>query len=320
MKYNSVACAIAFSLFLFSHNAVFASDISEPPRLDNLSDPRSLPRSPQGTLAISQPCNESPQNLSALLSSSGQPRRPAQACLVKVDTAIESLAKGRLTIVDTRTAREFDKYRIPGALNLPAHAVKTKAFLKQQPFVLVDAGHTTAELESVCADLRRNGYSQAGVLKGGLALWKARGGAFEGDTVAARALSIVKPEEFIQEQLSQTQSPQTQSKEWLVIDVSGRKNPEIKKNFPGSLTVPWSVKQKNDKALLAAIQSAGNKQVLVIDELGDSYTGIEGVLRAHRKDVFYLDGGLRGYLKYQREQVAMWKQRDAPSKRKGCSA
>ena len=303
---NSVAGAVVFSLFLFSSPAIFASETSETRQLDNLSAPRYLK-----TLGTPQLCaSDTLKSSSGSLSTSGQPTEHVQACLVKVDAAIDALTKGRVSIVDTRTSSEFDKYRIPGSLNMPAHAVKTKLFLKSQAFILVNAGHTSAELESVCTDLRRSGYPKASVLQGGLSLWKARGGVFEGDAVATRGLSLIQPAEFIQEQ---------SAKDWLVIDVSGRKNKDTKKIIPGSVSVPWSAKHKNNKDLLAIINGAGSKRVLVIDESGDSYAGIEGLPGVQRKDVLYLDGGFRAFLKYQREQSAKWKQRDEPPKRKGCS-
>lgn len=304
--YKYVFCEVIFALSIFSSQAAFASEAGAVKHLDNLSDPRNIK-----ARGSSQPCASNIQkSQSGLLSTSGQASKQAQACLIKVDAAIDALAKGRVLIVDTRTASEFDKYRIPSSLNIPAHAIKTKSFLKSKEFFLVNASHTSADLENVCADLKRNGYSRALVLQGGLSLWKARGGVFEGDAIASRALSTVHPAEFIQ-----TQS----AKDWLVIDVRNRKNLDSKKNLPGAVSVPWSAKQKNDGALLAAINGAGSKRVLVIDESGDSYTGIEGMPGIRQKDVLYLEGGFSAYQKYQREQVAMWKQRDEPPKQKGCS-
>lgn len=287
---------------------MFASEAGEAQRFDNLSDPHNL--KPMGA---AQPCaNDIPKSSSASLSTSGQPKEHAQACLVKVDSTIDALANRRVSIIDTRKASEFDKYRIPGSLNIQPHALKTKAFLKSHGFVLIDESHTSAELERVCADLKRNGYAKASVMQGGLFLWKARGGMLEGDTIAAaRALSTVRPAELMQEQ---------PHKDWLIIDVSNRKNADFKKYFPMAVSIPWSRDRKNEKPLLAAMNSAGNKRILVVDETGESYAWIEGQVGTQRKDVLYLEGGLRGYLKYQREQVAMWKQRDEQPKRKGCSA
>ena len=302
--YKLLFCEVVFSLFL--SQAVVAGNAGEVKRLDNLSDPTTLK-----TRGTTPPCaSDILKNHPQSLSTSGQSNTHAQACLVKVEATIDALSKGRVSIVDTRTATEFGKYRIPGSLNIAAHAVKTKSFLKSQAFVLVDANHSSAELESVCADLRRNGYSKAAVLQGGLSLWKAHAGLLEGDVITARGLNIVRPAEFVQEQ---------SVNEWLVIDVSNHKISDIKKNFPSAISVPWATTHKDDKALLSVISSAANKRVLIIDESGDSYSGIESLPGIQRKDVLYLDGGFRAYLKYRREQITMWKQRDDPPKRKGCS-
>ena len=216
-----------------------------------------------------------------------------------------------MALVDTRTADEFNKYRIPGSLNIPLHTVKTKAFLKSQAFLLVNESHTSGDLETACTNLKREGYNKVGVLQGGLFLWHARGGILDGDTVAARRLSTIRPAELVQE---------LPLKDWLIIDVSNRKNPAMKKHFPGAISIPWTRDHKNDKALLATMNSAGTRRILVVDETSDTYAGIEGQVGAQRKDTIYLEGGLLEYLKYQREQIAMWKKRDEPAKRKGCSA
>lgn len=304
---KSVSRTVVFSLFLLAGSQpVLAAESGQIQRLENLSAPRN-----QNPLGASQPCgSEVSKRPSDSLSTSGQPRQHAQACLIKVDAAIDAFAKGRMTIIDTRTANEFNKYRIPGSLNMPTHAVKTKAFLKPQAFLLVNESHTAGELERVCSDLRRDGYSKASVLQGGLFSWQAHGGMVDGDTIAARTLSAIYPSELIQEQ---------PFKDWLIIDVSNRKNLDVKKYFPGVVSIPWTRDHKNEKALLTAMNGAGNKRILVVDETSDSYAGIASRIAVQRKDVLYLDGGLRRYVKYQREQVAMWKQRDEPSKRKGCS-
>jgi len=307
MRRRHLAISVAaLSLLLACGQATFADEGNLTRRLDSLSDPRGF--YPIG----GQPCpSDAAVKPGAALSTSGRPGAHAKACLTKVNSVIDALAKGSVTIIDTRAPSEFDKYRIPGSINMPAHAVKTKAFLKPHAFVLIDGNHTSAELENVCAELRRSGYPQASVVHGGLHSWQAHGGVIEGDMVAARALSFVRPMELVQEQLL---------KDWLVIDVSARKNPEIHKHFPGAISVPLNPSQKNDNALFSAIKGAAGKRILVVDEAGDSYMAVQGKLDARSRAVLYLEGGLRGYLRFQREQVAIWKQRDEPPKRKGCSA
>ena len=219
---RTISCVIPFSIFFLCH-AAFATDAGQSERLDVLSIPRT-----QTPLGASQPCGSdaSNKNSSEILSSSGQPRQHAPACMVRVESAIDALAKGRVTIVDTRTADEFNKYRIPSSLNIPLHAVKTKAFLKSQAFLLVNENHTSVDLETACSNLKREGYNKVGVLQGGLFLWHARGGILDGDTIAARRLSTIRPAELVQE---------LPLKDWLIIDVSNRKNPAMKKHFPGEI-------------------------------------------------------------------------------------
>ena len=51
----------------------------------------------------------------------------------------------------------FTEAHIPGSINMPLYAVKTKTFLKSVPVVLVNEGFRYAELESECRRLAERG-------------------------------------------------------------------------------------------------------------------------------------------------------------------
>jgi rhodanese-related sulfurtransferase len=126
-------------------------------------------------------------------------RKRVAECLVPTGRATALAAKGKLLLVDVRNASQFEHYRIPGSLNIPLSFVKTKEFLRQRPFALVNEGRSSAALEAACKELRAAGFKQAGVLRGGLAGWRSAKGAVEGDVLAQRGLLRMRPVELAEE-------------------------------------------------------------------------------------------------------------------------
>ena len=96
--------------------------------------------------------------------------------------------------VDIRLAQEYESFRIPGSLNIPLHAVRSKAFLKNKEFILLDAGHDYATLAKGCAALIEQGFAGAKVLAGGLVAWRGSGGALDGDPFALAAMDLIDPQ------------------------------------------------------------------------------------------------------------------------------
>ena len=93
-------------------------------------------------------------------------------------------------LVDVRSADGH--IRIPGALQMPMHAVKTKSFLRDRQVVLIDEGYGNPALEAECRKLRKTGFTQSSIWYGGLNAWQGQGGAMEGGEAAAvRRLSPV---------------------------------------------------------------------------------------------------------------------------------
>ena len=72
------------------------------------------------------------------------PAYPEKGCfpdlLISADSVLLDRAlKKELLLVDIRPAAAFGKLRIPGSLNIPLYAIKTKTFLKKHDLVLIDA-------------------------------------------------------------------------------------------------------------------------------------------------------------------------------------
>ena len=171
--------------------------------------------------------------------------------------------KEGVVIVDVRSAGDFAKARVPGSLNVPAYALKTKSFLRGQDVLLIDEGFGSLSLEEACRELRHNGVRSASILWGGINAWCATSGALEGDNPDATSLSQLPAVEYVARQ---------GEADWIVVDAKA-----------GDVT----------EAINAL---TGMVRVVVMDADGSSYDAIRRSLgSAARVPVFYLTGGQKGY-------------------------
>ena len=240
------------------------------------------------------------------------------SCLIASKQAIALHKKGGLFIVDVRKASEFERYRIPDAMNIPLSFVKAKAFLKAQPFVLVDATPGSGELQSACQQLREAGFKQAAVLRGGLLGWRRSGGVIEGDLLAQRGLNRMAPVEFAEE---------GGYADWLVVSVANAPEQEVTKLFPKAVALP----HPNDDATFAAelksavSQADAQRHGAQRPDRGHRWRAASTSWRAWRpaalpSPVLFLEGGLAGYRKFWTEQAAIWAAADRGPKRPRCGA
>jgi rhodanese-related sulfurtransferase len=243
------------------------------------------------------------------------PAKRVKACLIAPKDALARADKGRLLLVDVRPAAQFDQFRIRSSLNIPADFVKTKSFLKQQPFALVAEGRDSGSVEELCSRLKAAGFAHAGVLHGGLNGWRRAGGVVEGDLLAQRHLNRMSPVEFASERAYP---------DLLVIDLSEAPGNDAKTFFPGALSLPVGTPEDR---LIAAVKTAVRKRtgkgaplrLLVVDNDGSSYEKIESAVQeALPNETYFLEGGLAGYKKFWREQAAVWAATAQPRRRPGC--
>jgi len=85
-------------------------------------------------------------------------RNPAFA--IFVESVLRKLKKKQeIVLIDVRNREEFEKFRIPGSINIPLFAIKTKTFLKRKPLVLINEGESYRPLEQECKRLRDTGFT-----------------------------------------------------------------------------------------------------------------------------------------------------------------
>lgn len=232
----------------------------------------------------------------------GSKRRVA-ACLMTPKQAIALHGKRSLFVVDVRSASAYDRYRIPGAMNIPLSFVKTKTFLKDQPFALVDATPGSGELERACQAMREAGFKRAAVVRGGLTGWRAAGGGIEGDLLAQRELNRMPPAAFAEEGAYA---------DWLVLSVANVPQAELGKFLPGALALRGGADGTSFAAELKAAvgrrtRKGAELNLLVVDDDGSRIEKLETLIPAGLPGpVVFLDGGLAGYRKFWADQAAIW--------------
>lgn len=215
-----------------------------------------------------------------------------------VVTATELLNKTkqnrRMTLVDVRSPEEFERLRIPGSINLPLHAVKTKAFLKAQPFALVSAGCERRDLESECKRLQQSGLKPS-ILFGGLVAWQSQGGPLEGDRLLVATYKEIPAHLFFHEKDYESIK---------VFDVSQNPLHDAKKLIHGNVHV------KNIESLVKlAMQCISTYRTIVLfNENGEQYEKFDAALKkAGISTAFYLKGGMNGYRNFLETTTLSWK-------------
>ncbi len=202
--------------------------------------------------------------------------------------------------IDVRPANQFDAARLPGSINLPLHAIRTKSFLKKQPLVLVNNGCQYSLLEAEAKRLGSLGFNVR-VLVGGLNCWKNSGGIIEGDPFASRVWDKMQSYIFVQEE---------KYADWTVVDF--RESSLIDDDeFMGkaiSASMSADVEQTaSDLHKAIKKQAKGRFQfILVINEDGEHHERLKVIMeKTGFANVFFLDGGLRAYRQHARDLVLM---------------
>lgn len=224
----------------------------------------------------------------------------AQTTSVPARFVLQQLKKQQqIFLVDIRRPEEFRAVRIPDSINVPLYFIKTKAFLKTNPVVLVDGGYPDRLTETACRELRTNGF-RVSILSGGLLAWQRGGGQLNGDLFFLERYKHISALEFYQEKDRQDQ---------VVIDVSERQDPQAKRLLSEVRYLPFP-RQLAPGAINAA--AADKKLVLIFNDTGAGYEQIEKVIsKTNLDNVFYLEGGLAGYRTYLSNQDLARQARDS---------
>ena len=248
--------------------------------------------------------SEGPQSIASTV----KKRNPAFAMSVEAVLHKKS-EKQPVTLIDVREKDRFEKANIPGSINIPLYAVKTKTYLKSTPLILINEGYNYDPLERQCAHLRKAGF-QVWILNGGLYGWKQGGGPLNGDHFAQAELNKVPSPIFFTEKAYE---------EWLIIDIRSSKKAQASSLIPKAIHIPYS---KNTAVFTSRLQKAiaplkinPLRSLIFFNETGEDYNTIEKVIRnAGYKEAFFLKGGLAAYERFV-TNLALIKQARDNSKR-----
>jgi rhodanese-related sulfurtransferase len=139
--------------------------------------------------------------------SSDQPAAASKAsttsCLASFNDVSIGREKDRPLLVDVRPAVAYAGYRIPGSVNIPLYALKTKRYLRARSIVLVADGNSQRQLLTVCGQLKDQQFRHVQVLAGGMPSWVLHGGDVIGQAPVSTELVAIAPRQFFKQQASQ---------------------------------------------------------------------------------------------------------------------
>ena len=209
---------------------------------------------------------------------------------------IKKLSPGAL-IVDLRHENQFEKYSIPGSLNIPYFSLKTKSFMSDRQVVLIDDGFEGDSLYTQCEELARYGFSDVNILVNGIYAW-IRSNHFSGKNVAGKDIvrSSAMPPEIIEG---------LDSQDILIINQSAADNGAVSELFQ------WEDSQiisagLPDSAVVERMQNKNLKSILVIgssDAVPPEF--YKWYYNESVQKVQYLKGGIGGYQTYIKYKKAM---------------
>jgi rhodanese-related sulfurtransferase len=212
------------------------------------------------------------------------------------DLLIRMQKQTDIVLIDVRESSNFEKVSIPGSMNIPLFAVKTKSHLRSNEIVLIANGYDNESLKKECISLKSSGFNSR-VLYGGLNSWQEEGGALQGDSFVLKDLNKINPVDIFSEK---------SIKENLIIDLS---QSGARPLLPNSISLSF----KDTKTFLISFREALKKHadnkllsIVILNEKGNDYENIEAAIRTTGvKNVFYLTGGLDAYRKFLEEQSAI---------------
>ena len=228
-------------------------------------------------------------------------RTPDPGLAVSVESLLrKGKDRGERVLIDVRKKDRFEAFRIPGAVNIPLFAVRTKGFLKSRPLILANEGFEYRQIEKECQRLRRAGF-KAWVLRGGLYQWREKGGVLAGDVFAQKAMSRVPPGSFAFEM---------DYGKWLNIDVSSPPGPvEAGPVVAGAVSVPFHDEAAFINPFERAVAGQGKDPfltLLVFNKDGEGYDKVErAIRRSGFKTPFFLEGGEVAYRDFLEKQARL---------------
>lgn len=241
---------------------------------------------------------------------------PNPSFAISVESVVKQLrdTQEKMILIDVRSKSEFEKFRIPGSINIPLFAIKTKTFLKSKSLLLVNEGYNPDQLEQECERLKKAGFNVR-FLYGGFNAWKEQGYALDGDVFAQSGLNRMPAQSLFAEK---------ENKHWIVIDISAPRDPQTSALIPQSMSIPYTTTHEETFMLVLEETLTPHENnpfisIVIVDEFGEQYDHIEkAVQNTDINNVFFLKGGLEGYKKFIDQQMLISQAKDNPKTLEAC--
>lgn len=133
-------------------------------------------------------------------------------CLVSTRAFRQALENPDAVVVDIRNPEDYRRFHIEGSLNIPLHAIKTKAFLKERRLLLVGDVVSDVAIRVACEHLANEGFAGLSALDGGMPSWVLGKGEIVGSTPHPAELLSVSPAQHL---AAEGERP------WLVVSDEG---------------------------------------------------------------------------------------------------
>lgn len=223
------------------------------------------------------------------------------------------------TVVDVRPSRDFARYRISGAINLPLYQIHQKTYLREHHLLLVNDGKGEKTLLETCRELRQSGFKSVHVLKGGLNTWRKRVGTLSGSQVHQSELSVLQTDELYNLR---------NEVDWTLVDINAGKSDEViappvfdghifknrlklKSTLSGKTLFRHLKKQLYQNNKKSANNNTDFNSRLII--VGQDTSQVKALLHHARQDkdftqryfLFELKDDLSAYAHYLKRQLAM---------------
>jgi rhodanese-related sulfurtransferase len=226
---------------------------------------------------------------------------------ISVEAVLYKLKRNqKFTLVDVRSEKDFERLHIPGSINIPAYAVKTKTYLKHAPVVLVNEGFHYAELENECRRLAERGFKMS-ILDGGLPAWKRSGGQLVGDLFALDAMKKVSSQVFFRAK---------DYENTLVLYISSQRSEASSQLIPYAKHLPVLDDPDGSMPGLRRLMTKNKPfhSIIIFNQTGDMYEKAQSIMGRKGIETFNLQGGIAGYQKYLDGLMLSWKPRDSRMK------
>ncbi len=206
---------------------------------------------------------------------------------------------GAVTFVDVRSAKDFAWAFIPGSLNLPLAAIKTRPELQADKFVIVDDGIADAPLLEAAQSLRKQGFSHAAVLEGGIRAWKLAGGRLESRGSATFQAALV----------SAWRLPQVaQESDWDFVRIDAPAGIDTQETPIKRWSASWNYHGNKAELVAQAARflAPAERKLLIVAPSDEIYRAVEDSLPPNlARSVFYLHDGFQALQQFSRAQVAL---------------